>query len=240
MAASKSLPPEKKGHTTKDSPRFVSRFFAGDKRNGLREYIDNPANNPRVLGYNDDFVVIRDMYPKATVHLLILPRDPVKQHQQMSEACHDTEFFSKLKREAAKWRTLAAKELARQLCPPTEPIPDRNWEAEIKVGIHSVPSMNHLHIHLISRDMHSPCLRHKKHYNSFNTPFFVDLDDFPLSEEEADERKRDWHKVDMVCWRCHRNFENKFTALKEHLEREFQAWKAELVKPVKEEGLVSS
>lgn len=232
MAASKSSPPQKRPPRTNHSLRTV---FAGDRRNGLGEYLRDPANHPAVLGYNDDFVVIKDLYPKSTIHLLILPRDPIKQHQQMSEACYDDEFLSKLKQEAAKWKTLAAKELACKLCPPTEIIPKRDWEAEIKVGIHAVPSMNHLHIHIISKDMHSSCLRQKKHYNSFTTPFFVDLQDFPLTEEEAEVRRKDWHKRDMICWRCNRNFENKFTALKHHLDKEFEEWRAELIQSVQEE-----
>jgi aprataxin len=225
MSASKSPPKTKKTKTL----GFGSAF---DPRNGLKAYLDDPTN-PRVLGYNDDFVVIKDMYPKATVHLLILPRDSIKQHQNPSQALNDIDFLSKLKNEASKWRSLAAKELARTLCPPNTPIPEKDWEAEIKVGIHSVPSMNHLHIHVLSRDLHSPCLQHKKHYNSFTTSFFVGLDEFPLSEEEAVARKSNWHTRHMICWRCNRNFENKFASLKRHLENEFEEWKAELIKPEK-------
>jgi aprataxin len=226
MSASKSTPPSKKVQTTS------SVFARNERRAGLSEYLKDPVNHPSVIGYDDDFVVIKDLFPKASVHLLILPRDPIKQTQHPSEAFQDATFFAKVKVEAAKWRSLAAKELARTLCPPTKSIPERDWEAEIKVGIHSVPSMHHLHIHVISRDMHSPCVKHKKHYNSFTTPFFVGLDEFPLTEEEADARKRNWHKGDMICWRCERNFENKFTALKEHLDKEFEEWKDQLVEPV--------
>ena len=57
----------------------------------------------------------------------------------------------------------------------------RDWAAELRVGIHAHPSMNHLHVHVLSRDMHSPCLKHRKHYNSFNTPFLIDVADFPLA-----------------------------------------------------------
>jgi aprataxin len=229
MAASKSSsPPTKKLHTSTKASSHANSTF--DRRSGLIEYIRDPANHPSVLNYNEDFVIIKDLYPKATVHLLILPRDPVKQYQHPSEAFQDSAFLSKLKVEGAKWRTLAAKELARTLCPSA--IPERDWEAEIKVGIHSVPSMHHLHIHVISRDMHSPCLKHKKHYNSFNTPFFVGLEEFPLTEEEVEERAKNWHKGDMICWRCKMNFENKFTLLKQHLDKEFEVWKDELIKPV--------
>jgi aprataxin len=228
MAASKSSPLTKKVRTSSLASQALSKI---DRRYGLGEYLLDPANHPGVLGYNDDFVVIKDRYPKATIHLLILPRDPVKQRQHPAEAFQDTTFLSKLKEEASKWRTLAGKELARTLCPPTVSIPDRDWGAEIKVGIHSAPSMHHLHIHVISRDMHSPCLRHSKHYNSFNTPFFVELDEFPLTEEEVVARSKKWHKGNMICWRCQRDFENKFTAIKQHLETEFEEWKEELIKP---------
>lgn len=229
MAASKSSPPKKKKvQTSSIASQALSKV---NRRYGLGEYLIDPANHPNVLGFNNDFVVIKDRYPKATIHLLILPRDPVKQRQHPAEAFQDTAFLCKLKEEARKWRALAGKELARTICPPTVPIPDRDWGAEIKVGIHSVPSMYHLHIHVISRDMHSQCLLHNKHYNSFNTPFFAELDEFPLTEEEVDARSKKWHKGDLICWRCERNFENKFTAIKKHLETEFEEWKEELIKP---------
>ena len=221
MAASKS--PPAKAKATNASPAASSGHDRRDGRYGLEEYLRSPATNPRVLAYDDDFVVIKDMYPKATIHLLILPRDPEKQHQHPVVAFKDQVFFAKLRTEAAKWHSLAAKELARTLCPDT--IPERDWESEIKVGIHSFPSMHHLHVHIISRDMHSPCVRHKKHYNSFTTPFFVGLHEFPLEEEDIERRARNWNKQDMICWRCGENFENKFTALKVHLEREFEEWK---------------
>jgi len=228
LAASKSQPKAEKDKTsTPPRSRILGQF---DPRNGLEEYLRNP-DHPRVIGYNEDFLVIKDLYPKATVHLLILPRDESKQHQHPCEAFEDGEFFSKVKNEAAKWRSIAAKELARTLCPSTELIPDRDWELEVKTGIHMNPSMNHLHIHVISRDMHSPFLRHRKHYNSFTTPFFTELDEFPLTEEEQYSKKLDWHLRDMICWRCRMNFGNRFKALKEHLDQEFEDWRAELIKP---------
>lgn len=44
---------------------------------------------------------------------------------------------------------------------------------EFKIGYHAKPSMQRLHLHVISRDFHSPCLKTKKHWNSFNTPFLL-------------------------------------------------------------------
>ena len=41
------------------------------------------------------------------------------------------------------------------------------------LGFHAAPSMRQLHVHLISLDLASPCLKNKKHWNSFATPFLV-------------------------------------------------------------------
>lgn len=44
---------------------------------------------------------------------------------------------------------------------------------EFKIGYHAAPSMHRLHLHVISRDFQSVCMKTKKHWNSFNTPFFL-------------------------------------------------------------------
>ncbi|PON30201.1 aprataxin [Trichoderma gamsii] len=105
----------------------------------------------------------------------------------------------------------------------------RDWAAEIKCGVHAVPSMGHLHIHVLSRDMHSPAMKHRKHYNSFNTPFLVDVADFPLESDDLRRgpREEGFMRRDLVCWRCGENFGNRFKELKEHLEKEFEEWKRE-------------
>lgn len=105
----------------------------------------------------------------------------------------------------------------------------RDWAAEIKCGVHAVPSMGHLHIHVLSRDMHSPAMKHRKHYNSFNTPFLVDVADFPLESSDLRRSSKDegFMRRDLVCWRCGDNFGNRFKELKDHLEKEFEEWKRE-------------
>lgn len=105
----------------------------------------------------------------------------------------------------------------------------RDWAAEIKCGVHAVPSMGHLHIHVLSRDMHSPAMKHRKHYNSFNTPFLVDVADFPLEGDgfRRGSKEESFMKRDLVCWRCGKNYGNRFKELKDHLEKEFEEWKRE-------------
>ena len=105
----------------------------------------------------------------------------------------------------------------------------RDWENELMAGVHAGPSMNHLHIHIISKDRHSECLKHRKHYNSFATPFFVRLEEFPLAADDPRKAKDrgGWLRVGMRCWRCGRDFGNKFAELKRHLDEEFVEWRKE-------------
>jgi aprataxin len=84
-----------------------------------------------------------------------------------------------------------------------------------------------MHIHVMSRDMHSPCMKHKKHYLSFNSSFFVSIDDFPLEKGSERYHPGDWPSWDMRCWRCEQSFGNKFAPLKRHIEDEFEQWKKE-------------
>lgn len=217
-------------------------------RDGLGAYIADPASfhSSRVVYHTENFVVINDLFPKSSIHLLLLPRNPSRQllHPFNAFDGSDAEFLASVKEETRKLRILAAKELKRRFGKYSktqqardeamqEPITSwpegRDWDKEIISGIHAGPSMNHLHVHVMSREMHSECMRHRKHYNSFQTPFLIDVEEFPL--EEGDDRRHSGREGylnrDLVCWRCGKGFGNKFARLKEHLDEEFEAWKAE-------------
>ncbi|KAJ6102251.1 hypothetical protein N7486_004678 [Penicillium sp. IBT 16267x] len=228
----------------KNTPRSENAFRSG--RDGLGAYIAKPETYPSsvVVNHNEDFVAIHDMFPKSSLHLLLLPRDPTKTRLHPFDAFEDAEFLTKVRSEVYKLRTLAAAELrrkygkdsaqeqARQAALIAEPAPEelpagRDWEKEIMCGVHAVPSMNHLHVHIIAVDRHSERLKHRKHYNSFATPFFVPIEDFPLAEDDVRRHptREGYLKRDFVCWRCGEEFGNKFTQLKEHLEGEFEEWR---------------
>ncbi|KAK2000375.1 HIT domain-containing protein [Colletotrichum falcatum] len=228
-----------------------SRNKPSRSRDGLGAYIENPSSFPatRVIYHNDDFVAINDLYPKASIHTLLLPRSPKHNLLHPFEAFEDAGFLASVQQEVLKLKDLVAKELQRRFGKGSradetrEAVLDgrveqeggelpkgRDWHAEIIAGIHTHPSMNHLHVHVLSRDMYSECLKHRKHYNSFNTPFLIDVADFPLAAE--DPRRHPGHegylmKRDLVCWRCQENFKNQFAKLKEHLAVEFDHWKGE-------------
>lgn len=233
---------------TPKPPASKDRFL-DNLRDGLGVYLDDPSSFPasRVIYYNDDFVAINDLYPKASVHALLLPRSRKHNLLHPFEAFEDPEFLASVQKETLKLKDMVASELRRRfgrdsraesrreavLNGDAEPDdsgdlpPGRDWAAEVKTGIHAHPSMNHLHVHVFSRDMHSPCLKHRKHYNSFNTPFLIDVADFPLAKDDPR-----WHpghagymKKDLACWRCGMNYKNQFQQLKQHLGMEFEAWK---------------
>lgn len=229
---------------TAPTPSKKPQSFRG--RDGLGAYITNPESYPSdiVISHNADFVAIHDMFPKSSLHLLLLPRDETKTHLHPFEAFEDAEFLAKVRFEAQKLRSFAAAELRRKygkyslqeqerqialsLDPPPDELPvGRDWAKELMCGIHAVPSMNHLHVHVIAVDRYSDRLKHRKHYNSFATPFFVPLDDFPLAQGDPrrEPTRQNYLKEEFTCWRCGKKFGNRFVELKSHLEQEFLEWR---------------
>ena len=231
-----------------EHPSVTATNFLG--RDGLGAYIASPNSFPpsRVISHSEKFVVIDDLYPKSSVHLLLLPRDPKRTLLHPFEALDDEDFLTEVREEVTKLRVLvtrdlrrrygrfSAKDKAREEAMDADPatmeedLPHgRDWDKDVLAGVHAHPSMNHLHVHIISVDRESDRMRHRKHYNSFATPFFIPLEDFPLA---ADDKRRHpgregYLDSDLKCWRCGKNFRNKFARLKEHLTEEFEEWKKE-------------
>ncbi|KAK0636834.1 HIT-like domain-containing protein [Bombardia bombarda] len=237
-------PKPKLAKTDSKPPETTSK--RGNWSGALLDYIDHPERFPQqALRVTPNTVLIKDSFPKATVHLLLLPRSSAHYNLHPHEAFNDAAFLAMMKDEAASAARLAAAELSRQLSSfsassaarnaamdagvsSEELPPGRDYLSDIRIGVHAHPSMSHLHVHIISKDMHSEKTKHRKHYNSFNTPFFIPLDDYPLAED--DERRNTAFQNanlnrDFVCWRCGRDFGNKFAQLKKHLEDEFEQWK---------------
>lgn len=220
-------------------------------RMGLGAYLGDPGafSASVVIAHSPDFVVIHDKFPKSTVHTLILPRSPAANLLHPFDALADPALLASVKAQVLRTKALVAAELQRQLGrfsaseAARQAVLDgeaevqegaelprgRDWAAEVVCGVHAVPSMSHVHVHVLSRDMHSSKVKHRKHYNSFTTPFLVDVEDFPLAEDDPrrDTKRMGYLQRDLRCWRCGRNFGNKFAQLKEHLEQEFDAWKRE-------------
>jgi aprataxin len=186
---------------------------------------------------------------------LLLPRNQtLSRRHPLKALSEDPAFLASVRDRAEQLKTVVADELRRkfgqnsatdkpyhsaleELMSNDDPPPPekrqqllprgRDWGQEVLAGVHTHPSMNHLHIHIMSRDMASECMKHKKHYLSFTTSFLVQLDQFPLEEDSPRFHAGDWPSWDMECWRCGKNFKNRFRELKQHLANEFEEWKKE-------------
>merc|ERR1712187_1053163 len=95
---------------------------------------------------------------KSTVHLLVLPRVRILSMRDVGY------------KDLPMLRSLADY-LAWMLQGLEQQFPDLRFTH----GLHSVPSLRQLHIHVLSRDFLSPCMKNAKHFNSFQNPFFVPL-----------------------------------------------------------------
>ncbi|NXI36540.1 APTX protein, partial [Galbula dea] len=122
--------------------------------------LKSSMQDPEMQVYKDEkTVVIKDKYPKARYHWLILPWDPVsslksvtRDHLELLEHMH------------------AVGQKMVEQCPARESL-------EFRLGYHAIPSMSQLHLHVISQDFDSPALKTKKHWNSFTTDYFLNSED---------------------------------------------------------------
>jgi aprataxin len=157
-------------------------------RNVLRQYLTSTPTSSSVVAkdilYQEagKFVLILDKFPKARVHLLIvidhewLGASTVRQvtSQHLPQLLEIDGFLQKVKKELEEGVAEEPGVLSNAL----KRI-DRTHLGgghSLMIGFHSTPSLFPLHIHVVSDDLSSPCMRNKKHWNSFSTPFFVPLD----------------------------------------------------------------
>ncbi|ORC90118.1 uncharacterized protein TM35_000091680 [Trypanosoma theileri] len=119
----------------------------------------------QVLYKDPQCIIVNDAYPKSKLHCLIMPLDlsldslnalrsehlPLLQH-----LLNVAEAYVQFIRRGASAKGTAA--------------------LSMMTGFHALPSLPHLHLHLISMDFDSPYLKTKKHYNTFATPFFLPAD----------------------------------------------------------------
>lgn len=182
---------------TKILPFWMSKVskpkYNAHWKNSLLGYCKHPESHETVW-FDQDYVIIKDLYPKAKTHLLLMPRIETefnllnKAHIPMLERM--VEIGNKYKLDG------------------------------FKMGFHAVPSMRQLHMHIISPDFVSPCLKVKKHYLSFTTGFFKEPGD--IIKKLASGVKLDFGseevllKGELRCHHCGVVFKT-MPKLKEHL-----------------------
>lgn len=164
--------------------------------------------DPKMQVYKDDtVVVIKDKYPKARYHWLVLPWQSISNLKALrKEHCDLIKHMHKI-----------GQQMILQ-CPESDSL-------RFRMGYHAIPSMSHVHLHVISQDFDSPCLKNKKHWNSFTTDYFINSKDV-LQMLESDgqvsvkEGTSELLKLPLRCHICHRELQT-IPALKEHLKTHF-------------------
>nr|XP_056704543.1 aprataxin [Euleptes europaea] len=144
------------------SPAVVPETSSGKKEFGghWSQGLKASMQDPNMQVYKDErVVVIKDKYPKARYHWLVLPWQSISslkavtgEHLELLEHMH------------------AIGERMVQQCPEKDTL-------RFRLGYHAIPSMSHLHLHIISQEFDSPWLKNKKHWNSFTTEYFIDSQD---------------------------------------------------------------
>ncbi|XP_039541776.1 aprataxin isoform X2 [Pimephales promelas] len=166
--------------------------------------------DPKMQVYKDDrVVVIKDKYPKARYHWLVLPWDSISSLKALRP--EHVELLKHMQR--------VGDQMVRE-CRDAHKL-------HFRMGYHAIPSMSHVHLHVISQDFDSPCLKNKKHWNSFTTDYFVESQDVVAMLEHdgrvtVKEGASELLKLPLRCHAC-RKEQPTIPKLKEHLKTHLPA-----------------
>lgn len=221
-------------------PSWAHKHDGRPRSRNLLPYLLDPSAHPdRVLRVSKDSVVIADLFPKAQVHLLVLPKWQPHRDLHPHDAFEDPDFLAMMKVEVKEGLGLATSLLQSKV---QEALLDsgmsvqhieallgkRDFSKDFQIGIHAHPSQHELHVHIISRDMVSTHDYHARHYQAFNTPFFVQFKLYPLPPDdirrEVDYQNANLMKDNLACWRCGKDCGTNWTRMRAHLLEEWGAW----------------
>ncbi|XP_069486713.1 aprataxin [Ambystoma mexicanum] len=143
------------------NPTKKAADVASDKKPGhWSQGLKVSMMDPDMQVFKDEkIVVIKDKYPKARYHWLVLPWEAISSLKVIRQ-----EHLPLLEHMQA-----VGEKIVRD-CPGAT-------STAFKLGYHAIPSMSHVHLHVISQDFDSPCLKNKKHWNSFTTEYFLESQD---------------------------------------------------------------
>ncbi|XP_074549047.1 aprataxin [Halichoeres trimaculatus] len=166
--------------------------------------------DPKMQVYKDEkVVVIKDKYPKARYHWLVLPWQSISSLKVLREK--HTELLKHMQKVADQMI---------QQCPHSSSL-------RFRAGYHAIPSMSQVHLHVISQDFDSPCLKNKKHWNSFTTDYFIESQDVIQMLERngrvtVKEGASELLKLPLRCHVCQKELPT-IPALKDHLKYHFHS-----------------
>ncbi|KAK6493204.1 aprataxin isoform X1 [Huso huso] len=192
---------ESHSSTSIPSPKAPERKESGGHwSQGLK----SSMQDPKMQVYKDEqVVVIKDKYPKARHHWLVLPWESISSLKAVKK-----EHLALLKHMHSVGEKIV------QDCPAFSTL-------QFRLGYHAIPSMSHVHLHVISQDFDSPFLKNKKHWNSFTTEYFLESQDvMEMVERNGKVTVKDGTnellKLPLRCHVCRKELST-IPQLKEHL-----------------------
>ncbi|CAI9578762.1 unnamed protein product [Staurois parvus] len=156
MQSNEVLDVNKSTDDTAAKQQRASQSGAGHWSQGLKVSM----HDPKMQVFKDDkVVVIKDKYPKARYHWLVLPWQSISSLKALrSEHLELLQHMYEVGENVIQEHSSLSR-------------------AKFRLGYHVIPSMSHIHLHVISQDFDSDCLKTKKHWNSFTTEYFLDSED---------------------------------------------------------------
>lgn len=160
-----------------------------DFKHAFKPYIEHPeTGGDAVLFFDDKAVILKDKFSKSFRHYLIIPRDLKVTYQHPLDVFQNNQqLYDGVKSYVSQVKELIVDEFIKFGLVGFDKYDKLNYHTFkntfIKAGVHSIPSLSNLHIHVISSDFNLDKMKNKKHYNSFTTKFFVDFEDLsPVME----------------------------------------------------------
>ncbi|EAU88593.2 hypothetical protein CC1G_04299 [Coprinopsis cinerea okayama7 len=221
-----------------------------------------PSSLPNAVLFqsSDKYLTIFDAYPKSIFHFLILPR--IEDGAVAGEESQGKFSVQELRNLKALLRTSdkqKAKKLIEELKSEADSVKRQIEEEMVErygfkwgvwVGFHAVPSMEHLHLHVLSADLVSEKMKKKKHYNSFHPSlgFFLHIDDvlewfestpeyFEQVTELNPKKYESLLKDSLACFTCGSAMKN-IPTLKVHLQEEWDKLEKKFKRPAVKRKMV--
>ena len=143
----------------------------------------NKNNDPPIVLFkNKKYVCLYDKYPKAEYHCLLLPRNGILRTVSSINELTPHHHLPSIQEFHAVANSIVH-ELQKTILLKNN---DKDKTITLfKLGYHAIPSLTPLHLHIISTDFDSTCIKTKRHVNSFTSPFFIDAETLEEHLESA-------------------------------------------------------
>lgn len=152
-------------------------------RFALQQYIDKPEQKG-VVFHDDKVVIVEDQFPKSLRHYLVMPRSKAESRKHPLEALRDPTFYNEMEEYVEKAKDLLVESLVPEFVEDSKQAKEEFRDSFIQCGVHSIPSMSNMHIHVMTKDFYLERMKNKTHYNSFNTSFFAKFSDLRPAQKK--------------------------------------------------------